>query len=328
MQITIEDISPVEKRVEFELPWTDVAPKLDKAYNDLRRERAAEGVPSRQGAARAAREAVQAPGRGRRRPRTGRALARPGDSREPDPAGGAADRSTSWRSSRARRSSSRPGSRSGRRSTPKDYSGIPLTRRPVKVDRRAGRRGARGLPQAADQVQAGRGADRDRRTTIWCWSSCQGRVGDNKVKRRSGRRRSGERRRGAAAGPGQPAPRQARSAATSRSKYDLPTEGLPPEMAGKHVHLQVTIKEARERSRPGARRRAGQGHRRGRDAGGAEGQGARAAASTADKQRIKREMTQALIKELVKRNEFPIAPALVDRYAAADREPRQAAADA
>jgi trigger factor len=36
-----------------------------------------------------------------------------------------------------------------------------------------------------------------------------------------------------------------------------------------------------------------------------------------DKTRIKREMERALIKELVKRNEFPIAPALVDRYAQA-----------
>ncbi len=38
MQITIEDLSPVEKKVEFELPWADVAPKLDKAYDSLRRE--------------------------------------------------------------------------------------------------------------------------------------------------------------------------------------------------------------------------------------------------------------------------------------------------
>src|SRR4051812_10172383 len=38
MKSTIEDISPVEKRVEFELPWTDVAPKLDKAYGALRRD--------------------------------------------------------------------------------------------------------------------------------------------------------------------------------------------------------------------------------------------------------------------------------------------------
>src|SRR5262245_48838305 len=37
MQITIEDISPVEKRVEFEVPWADVAPKLDKAYGALRK---------------------------------------------------------------------------------------------------------------------------------------------------------------------------------------------------------------------------------------------------------------------------------------------------
>jgi FKBP-type peptidyl-prolyl cis-trans isomerase (trigger factor) len=38
MQITIEDISPVEKRVDFEVPWPDVAAKLDKAYDKLRRE--------------------------------------------------------------------------------------------------------------------------------------------------------------------------------------------------------------------------------------------------------------------------------------------------
>src|SRR5262245_32452647 len=38
MQLTIEDISPVEKRVEFEVPWNDVAPKLEKAYGTLRRE--------------------------------------------------------------------------------------------------------------------------------------------------------------------------------------------------------------------------------------------------------------------------------------------------
>src|SRR5262245_36369604 len=38
MQITIEDISPVEKRVEFELPCADVAPRVGQAYADLRRD--------------------------------------------------------------------------------------------------------------------------------------------------------------------------------------------------------------------------------------------------------------------------------------------------
>src|SRR5688500_15656511 len=38
MQITIEDISPVEKRVDFEVPWGDVAPRLERAYDKLRKE--------------------------------------------------------------------------------------------------------------------------------------------------------------------------------------------------------------------------------------------------------------------------------------------------
>src|SRR5262249_16447270 len=35
----------------------------------------------------------------------------------------------------------------------------------------------------------------------------------------------------------------------------------------------------------------------------------------ADERRVKNEMTRALLKELIKRNEFPVAPALIDRYA-------------
>ena len=35
MQVTIEDVSPVEKKVAVEIPWPYVADKLDKAYRDL-----------------------------------------------------------------------------------------------------------------------------------------------------------------------------------------------------------------------------------------------------------------------------------------------------
>ena len=38
MQITIEDISPVEKRVDFEVAWAEVEPRLHTAYEKLRRE--------------------------------------------------------------------------------------------------------------------------------------------------------------------------------------------------------------------------------------------------------------------------------------------------
>ena len=37
MQVTVEDVSPVEKKVAVEIPWTYVARKLDEAYRDLGR---------------------------------------------------------------------------------------------------------------------------------------------------------------------------------------------------------------------------------------------------------------------------------------------------
>src|SRR5512143_2566922 len=37
MQITIEDISPVEKKLAVEIPWDDVKAKLDEAYRELGR---------------------------------------------------------------------------------------------------------------------------------------------------------------------------------------------------------------------------------------------------------------------------------------------------
>ncbi|HEY3352314.1 MAG TPA: trigger factor [Polyangia bacterium] len=35
MQVTIEDLSPVEKKLAVEIPWTDVKNKLDEAYREL-----------------------------------------------------------------------------------------------------------------------------------------------------------------------------------------------------------------------------------------------------------------------------------------------------
>src|SRR5215831_14960665 len=37
MQVTVEDVSPVEKKVAVEIPWPTVAQKLDEAYKDLSR---------------------------------------------------------------------------------------------------------------------------------------------------------------------------------------------------------------------------------------------------------------------------------------------------
>jgi trigger factor len=78
----------------------------------------------------------------------------------------------------------------------------------------------------------------------------------------------------------------------------------------------VTIKEAREKKVPSL------DDEMAKDTGEAETlEGLRAKVREklleADQQRIKGEMTRALVKELVKRNEFPVAPALIDRYAQA-----------
>ena len=37
MQVTVEELSPVEKKVAVEIPWPYVAQKLDEAYKDLSR---------------------------------------------------------------------------------------------------------------------------------------------------------------------------------------------------------------------------------------------------------------------------------------------------
>jgi trigger factor len=139
MQITIEDLSPVEKRVEFELPWADVVPKLEKAYDSLRRGRSCRASAG-QGAPGADREDVQAPGRGRGRPRLCRALDRAGDPREPDPAVAPPSvEALEIKSGAPFKFTARVEVRS--QVTPKDYSGVPLSRRPAKVtDERSPRR--------------------------------------------------------------------------------------------------------------------------------------------------------------------------------------------
>jgi len=98
--------------------------------------------------------------------------------------------------------------------------------------------------------------------------------------------------------------------------YTLPAEGVPAEMTGRHVHLHVSIKEVREKQVPALDDELA------KDTGEAETlDGLRAKVreklAETDGTRIKRELERALIKELVARNTFPIAPALVDRYAQA-----------
>ena len=251
MQITIEDLSPVEKRVEFELPWSDVVPKLDKAYDSLRRGVRLPGF--RPG--KVPRALIEKMYKRQVEDEVARDLVEhsigPGDPREPDPAGRAAHRRGAGdQVGRAVQvHGARRGAVAGRR--PRTTAGVPLSRRPAKVTDEAGRGGAGGLPPPADRVQAGRGPHARPATPTWCWSSCPAGSGSTSSRSAQVGGRPRERRRGAAAGPGRAACAASRSAASrSRSTTRSPARGCCRELAGKQVHLHVTIKEVREKKVP------------------------------------------------------------------------------
>jgi trigger factor len=97
-------------------------------------------------------------------------------------------------------------------------------------------------------------------------------------------------------------------------KYTVPEDSAVKSLAGKDVSLHVAIKEARERKQPALDDELA------KDTGEADTledlkKKITERLVTQDKERIKQELTNAMVKEIVKNNPFPVAPALVDRHA-------------
>ena len=250
MQITIEDLSPVEKRVEFELPWSDVVPKLEKAYDSLRRGVRLPGfrpgkVPrallekmyKRQVEDEVARDLVEH-------------SIGPGDPREPDPAGRAAHR----RGARDQVGRAVQVHRARRGAVAGHAEGLHRAAAVAPAGQghgRGGRRGAGGLPPPADRVQAGRGPHRRPATPTWCWSSCPAGWATTSSSAAQVAVDLENDAEGAAAGPGEPAARQADRRRADRGRLHAAGRGrCCRELAGKQVHLHVTIKEVREKKVP------------------------------------------------------------------------------
>jgi trigger factor len=313
MQITIEDISPVEKRVDFELPWTDVAPRLDRKYNDLRRKVKLDGF--RPGKAPrpvleklyknsveddVARELVES------------SIVQAIREKQLEPVAPPSVDRVDLREGQPFKFSARVEVRS--QVDPKDYSGIPVERRAAKVEEAD-------ITSALEQYQKqmtnfipveGREVSQPSDVLM---VEVQGKVGEHKVKRESagidladdaGGPLPGlaSRLRGVSIAPG----------AKHEVKYTIAADAKPAELAGKEVSLTITIKEARERRTPAIDDELA------KDTGEAETldelkKKVHERLLDADKKRVKTEVEQALMKELVKRNPFPIARALVDRFA-------------
>ncbi len=315
MQITIEDLSPVEKKVEFELPWAEVAPKLDKAYDSLRRGVRLPGfrpgkVPRamlermyrRQVEDEVARELVE------------RSLGQAIQENQIQPVAPPAVAEIEIKTGAPFKFSARVEVRS--QVTPKDYAGIEVNRRPPVVTDEQVAEALEGYRRRLTQFKP---VDSRKETgdADLVRAEISGKVGEHKIKRRElmvdleddvGGPLPGlaSRLRGKPIGGDAPV----------EVDYTLPAEGVPAEMAGRHVHLHVSIKEAREKQVPALDDELA------KDTGEAETlEGLRAKVreklADTDRTRIKREMERALIKELVAKNEFPIAPALIERYAQA-----------
>jgi trigger factor len=312
MQITIEDLSPVEKKVEFELPWSDVVPKLEKAYDALRRGVRLPGfrpgkVPRallekmyrRQVEDEVARDLVEHS--------IGQAIRE----NQIQPVAPPTVEDLEIKSGAPFKFVARVEVRS--QVTPKDYAGLPLSRRPAAVTDEQVAEALEGYRRRLTEFKPVEGRTQTGDADL-VLVELSGRVGDNKLKKRQ----VAIDLENDAEGPLPGLPSRLRGKPIGGDPvevdYTLPAEGLPGELSGKQVHLHVSIKEVREKKVPAL------DDEMAKDTGEAETlDGLRAKVRErlieADERRIKGEMTRALVKELVKRNEFPVAPALIDRYA-------------
>jgi trigger factor len=201
--------------------------------------------------------------------------------------------------------------------TPKDYSGIALNRRPPEVKDEQVVEALEGYRRRLTQFKpVDVGARKVTGDADLVRTEIHGKVGEHKIKKRELLVDLEDDAHGPLPGLASRLRGKPIGEAPIEVDYTLPEEGVPAEMAGRHVHLNVAIKEVREKQVPAL------DDEMAKDTGEAETlEGLRTKVrerlAETDKTRIKREMERALIKELVKRNEFPIAPALVDRYAQA-----------
>jgi len=312
MQITIEDLSPVEKRVEFELPWSDVVPKLEKAYDSLRRGVRLPGfrpgkVPrallekmyKRQVEDEVARDLVEHS--------IGQAIRE----NQLQPVAPPTVEELEIKSGAPFKFTARVEVRS--QVTPKDYTGLPLSRRPAAVTDEQIAEALEGYRRRLTEYKPVEGRTETGDTDV-VLVELSGRIGEHKVKRREvgiDLENDGE---GPLPGLASRLRRKPVGGEPIEVDYTLSGDGVRPELDGKQVHLHVTVKEIREKKVPAL------DDEMAKDTGEAETlEGLRAKVRErlleTDERRIKNEMTRALLKELIKRNEFAVAPALIDRYA-------------
>jgi trigger factor len=314
MQLTIEDISPVEKRVDFEIPWSDVAPKLDKAYNDLRREVRLKGfrpgkVPRhvveklyRQKVEHdVAQELVEST--------IGQAI----EERQIQPVAPLEVDKIEIKVGEPFKFTAKVEVKS--QVDPKDYAGVELKRRPVKLDEEQVTSAVESYRKRLTEYKPVEGRTVASPTDL-LMVEVHGRVGEHKIKRNSVGIDLEEKVGGPLPGLAEQLQGVSLTATDLEVKYKLPDDLPQRELAGQNVSLRVTVKDAREKKQRALDDEFA------KDTGEAETleglkDKIRDRLRESDGKRIDAELRAQLVKEIVKLNEFPIAPALVDRHASA-----------
>jgi len=314
MQITIEDISPVEKKVDFELPWADVAPKLDKAYSDLRRDVRLKGfrpgkVPraivermyKRQVEDEVARDLIESS--------LGQAI----QEKQIQPVAPPTVDNLELKSGSPFKFSARVEVRS--QVVPKDYSGVELTKRKANFTEEQVTEALENYRRRLTEYKPVEGRTETAPTDV-LMVEVHGKVGEHKIKRKQLAIDLEDETGGALPGLATRLRGLPINASEVEVKFTLADDIAQKELAGRAVDLKVSIKEAREKKQPAI------DDEMAKDTGEAETleglrDKIRQRLLETDEQRIKREMIQTMVKHLVKVNDFPIAPALVERHAQA-----------
>jgi trigger factor len=312
MQLTIEDISPVEKRVDFEVPWMEVAARLDRAYDKLRREVRLKGF--RPG--KVPRQVVEKLYKHRIEDEVAResvemAIGQAVSEKQIAPIAPPTVDKLELKHGEPLKFSARVEVRS--QVTPKDYTGVKVSRRPAKVTEEQ-------IDKALESYQR-RFTEfkpvEDRKVTAAddvLSVEVHGRVGEHKIKTRVIQVDLTDENAGGLPGLAERLRGIPTDAQGLEVKYQVPGDSPVKSLAGKDVSLRASVKEVRSRKVPALDDELA------KDSGEADTladlrQKVRERLLESENERIKRDMGTALVKELVKLNPFEVAPSLVDRYA-------------
>lgn len=312
MQVTIEELSPVEKKVAVEIPWPYVARKLDEAYKDLSRGVALKGfrkgkVPrpilermyGRQVEQEVVRQLVQ------------ESFVAAATEHKLQPVAEPVVDDAHLHKGKSFHYSARVEVRS--EVEPKDYDGVEVTQRKPEVTDEQVEQALRHKQEELTEYKVIEG----RPELVTTGSdvvvvSMKGTIGDRPIEKDGVMVDLGETEREPIPGLATALRGIPLAAVDHEVSYEIPSDDARKELAGQKVVLKISVKEAREKVMPALddefAKDTGEG-----DTLAELRVKLREKLLAQDEEEAKRELRRDLVKELLKRNGFAVAPALVER---------------